>query len=348
MSTYDGVLLRNALGDKGDIPYVGGSVSRSPDIVPRGTTPYTDPAASLSGDNYDKDEGTLLTENADNYFYMRGKNLSTESISGDFYVYVMEPSLLIYPDQWQNKGLRIASSSVEDPVYHSPFASTASGGIAVTTDPFIWNPGAAGHYCAIGRVVSAKNPNPIPKTGDVNDLAAWIVKQGGYSWRNVDVVDKGVKWNRSTQYVQGGIGANMYILVTCTGCPIGSTIAFSCGVAGPNPAINLPPTTITKEQGFITGVYSEVPANYVSNMSISYVPNGNPLPGFDITMSAQYVVPPTHELYCYGRNLSGLGLPEGSDDPLHNKQIKHLREAELNNGHVGPDLAIQVGTQTYK
>jgi hypothetical protein len=342
MSTYDGVLLRTALDDKGDLPYKGGIVYLSPDIIPRGTDPYTDPQKTLS-DDYDKDEGTSLTKNADNYFYMRGKNLSTESISGNFYVYVMEPNLFIYPDQWKDKGLRVASSTEKDPVYNSPFPSTAPGQIAVTTDPFIWHPDTTTHHCAMGRIVSAKNPNPIPQTGTVSSLAAWIINQGGYCWRNLTIVDKGVQWNQSTNYKQGSIGAKMYILVTCSGCPVNSTISFSCGVAGPKPAIYLPPTPITTTQGFITGIHSEVPANYVSNMSITYVPSGPPLPGFDITVTAQYVPPPKDSLYDYGITLSEFGLPEGSHDSLHNKQIQSLRKAE----GIGPTKIIQIGAQTY-
>ena len=343
MSTYNGVLLRKALDDTGNLPYTGGVVSNSPDIIPKGLVPYSDPQKTLSDDYNNKDDGTSLTMDIDNYFYMRGKNLSQESIEGDFYLYVMKPNLLIYPDQWKDKGLRVASSTEENPVYNSSFPSTAPGKIAVATNPFIWNPDTTTHHCAIGRVVSAQNPNPIPQTGTVNDLAAWLVNQGGYCWRNLQIVDKGVQWSQSTTYTQGAMGAKMYILVTCNGCPINSTISFSCGVAGPKPQIYLPPTPITTTQGFITGIHSEIPANYISNMIISYEPSGSPLQGFEITVSAQYVVDNSNPLYAHGITLSKFGLPEGSDDPLHNKQIKSLRSLEK----MGPTQAIQVGTQTY-
>lgn len=332
MSQYDDVLIRDNLSDSGTIPSKG-ALSHSPDIIPYGLAPVNDPQTFFSG-NYSSDVGKSLVANARNYCYVRGKNLDNNSTSGSFYLYYSKASLLLYPDQWQNNALQTSTGAGSVPF------NVESNKIAVSTDPFTWEPQmiSGDHYCMIGRVVTPKHPNPIPQTGAIQDFAKWVSNNGGIAWRNVAVVNTGSPtWTQTVDYNQGTVGDKVQFLITCTNVPVGAKVSFSAGTPGPNPVINLDPTPVTNSSSFMVGCTCDVPANYQTKISYSYWANGTPPAGFSIKMSAQVVVPKDHENYAFAHTLEEIGIPRISDDPKHQEVLSALH------GAIGPGRVIVVG-----
>lgn len=338
MAQYQDILVRNSLTDQGIIPRTG-AMSHSPDIIPYGQEPVVDPQKFFSG-NYDQDVGKDLVAGAQNYLYLRGKNLGTDASSGEAYLYYAKSSLLLYPDQWESNQLKTSAGKDSVPV------SADAGKIAVTNDPFTWQPdvpGAGWHYCLIGRVATKKNPNPIPGTGDIQSFAAWVAQNGGIGWRNVAVVSAGAPtWTNEIQYDQGPKEDNVKFFVTCTNVPLGTYVSFSSGT--PNPGgipISLPKTEVTQNPSFIVGMQTKVAAGYSTKISYSYWSEGHAPPkGFKITLSAAIVVPPSNTaLYNLAYEPGALGF---------DKVLDYTPEGELveaDRGGIGPSRMIILGDQ---
>lgn len=329
MSTYNDLFLRDNLSSTGEVPGQG-TISTSPDLIPYGTSPVNDPVDFFT-DNYGSDVGQDLIANAQNYLYMRAKNLSDSATTGSFYLYYSKASLLLYPSQWQNNALSTSSGSNSVPI-----PSTAAGAIAVGADPFTWQPQMINddHYCLIGRIVTDAHPNPIPATGSIDDFAKYIAGNPGMGWRNVKVIDSGSPtFTMPVQYNQGSTSGTMSIIMTCTNVPAGAQVAFSCGTPGPNPVINLPQTQVTNASSFIAGVTSVIPANWNSTITYSYWANGtNPPAGWNITLMVVYFVNQENELFEKGLTFEELGLVEED----HREALK----SELG---IGPVKGIIVG-----
>lgn len=329
MSVYTDLFLRANLQDTGSIPATG-TPSSSPDIIPYGTAPVNDPGKFFS-DNYGSDVGQNLLANAQNYIYVRSKNLGTVAEAGTVSLYYAKASLLLYPSLWQNNILQTSNGLTAVPI-----SAPKANGIAVTTNPFTWQPQmiSGDHYCMIGQIVTPNNPNPIPPTGGIQDFAAWITNNRGMGWRNVAIVDNGSPtFVQSVQYDQGNLSGAMSVLITCTNVPVGASVAFSAGTPGPVPLVNLPPTQVTNAGSFVVGVSTNIPANWSSELTYSYWGNGTtPLPGWSIAMSVIYIVPSDNPLFELGLTLEELGL-DGEE---------HLRSLNESLG-IGPKRGILVG-----
>lgn len=334
MATYNDLFLRDNLNDQGSVPATG-TISTSPDIIPYGTSPVTDPTTFFTN-NYSSDVGKDLIANAQNYIYMRAKNLAAGAESGTISLYYSKASLLLYPSLWQSNILKTSSGSTSVPI-----SAATNGAIAVATDPFTWQPQAISgdHYCLIGRIVTAANPNPIPQTGNIQDFATYIANNRGMGWRNVAVITSGSPtFSQGVDYDQGSQGGNMTVLLTCTNVPKGAAVSFSCGTPGPNPPINLPQTTVTDSNSFVVGMSTVIPDNFKSTITYSYWANGTtPAPGWNITLSVVYFVPPTNSLFTHGVTFEQLGLKEHEHKPVFKDTIG-----------IGPTKGIIVGSHSTR
>jgi hypothetical protein len=329
MANYNDLFLRDNTSDTGSIP-ANPPVSTSPDIIPYGTSPVTDPTTFFTG-NYGSDVGQDLIANAQNYLYMRAKNLAAGAESGTVSLYYSKASLLLYPSLWQSNILQTSDGATSVPI-----SASTTGAIAVATNPFTWVPQAISgdHYCLIGRIVTATNPNPIPATGNIQDFATYIANNRGMGWRNVAITTAGSPtFTQNVNYDQGTQGGAMSVLITCTNVPVGAQVSFSSGTPGPTPPVNLPQTTVTNAGSFIAGVSTTIPANWTSNISYSYWANGTtPLPGWSIALSVVYFVPGGNSLYKLGKTFAQLGLKEEEHLPAIQSQIG-----------IGPVRGIIVG-----
>jgi hypothetical protein len=287
---YDSVLLRQNLQDTGTMPRTGGWTT-SPDLIAGGTTPITDPQAKLgSATSYATDPTVPVVHNGANYIYLRGKNLDTVAVPAEARAFYAPQSLFLYPQQWLQNAMKTQRGAD-----FSAITSIAPNAIGVTTDPLMWIPtDTYQHYCLVGFLSTAKHPfeSQKPPNGvtSLDDLAAWIGKNGGTGWHNVQFTDTNAPtFTNSTVYPGSSTPARVQFAITCVDCPAGAQVSFSCGTPLPNGQyINLPVTTIPSPSqiGFV--VEFDIPANWTSPISYSYYANGKPPAGqnFSVSMSA--------------------------------------------------------------
>lgn len=293
MAQYDGVLLRQNLEDQGIMPRTGGWTS-SPDVFAGGTTPTQKPEQVFSTpESYGQNPSQPVVDKAQNYFYVRGKNLNAAAQPAAARVFAAPQGLFLYPQQWLGNPLLTQAGLPK-----SDMGSIEPGAIGVTTDPLVWVPTDTGeHHCLVGFISTPQYPfgsqRPPNAVSSLNDLAAWIGKTGGAGWNNIQFTDAGSPtFTNSTDYAASDTPAKMQFAITCTSCPIGSEVSFSCGTPLPDGTyINLPKSTVTKstQMGF-TVVY-DVPAGWTSPISYSYYDNGlPPVDGnFAVALSASII-----------------------------------------------------------
>lgn len=341
MVQYNDLYMRCNLSDSGSVPR-SGTLSASPDIIPYGTSPVADPVTEFTN-NYSKDVGKNLTANQQNFIYTRAYNYAAGPAAGDIYLYYSPAALLLYPSLWSENTL-LTSQGAD----HVTVSASSANQIVVSNDPFTWVPQQISndHYCMVARVSTEANPNPVPQTGDINDFAHWISTNGGWAWRNVTVVTAGAPtFTRTMNYTQGDLAGTMQFVLQCQNVPVGAKVGFSCGTPGPTPLINLPPTTVTNGSSFVIGMVSNVPANFISNISYSYWANGNnPPPGFQISLMVTYYVPPKQTaLLKLARPMAYYGCHD--ENTLG---VEHAFGSNYKSVSIGPTPVILVGSDTTK
>lgn len=326
MAMYNGILVRQNLSDTGTIPRTGGWTA-CPDIIQAGTTPVADPVGAFAtADAWTKEITKAVVKNATNYVYIRGKNLGAEAQDGVARLFAARQSLFLYPSQWLQNPIKTQNDSETTPI-----ASLAPNAIGVTTDPFIWIPtDTSEHHCLVGFVSTASNPfesqQPPEAVTSLNDLAAWIAKTGGTGWHNVQFTDANAPtFTNKTHYPASSTPARVRFSISCTSCPIGSQVSFSCGSPLPFPDgkttyIQLPIVTVTTTSQIGFFVEYDVPAGWESDMYYSYYANGMPPvdSNFSVDMSASIVTSSPHSA-----NSLIAGLGHASDKVFTNHIAVH-------------------------
>lgn len=290
MAQYDGILIRYNLQDTGSVPRTGGWTA-CPDLIPWGTEPVQKPTSFFKG-NYDKNVGQALVAKAQNYIYVRGKNLTGSALTGTARVFFAPQSIFLYPSQWLQNTMKTTNGSET-----SDITDVAPNDIGVTIDPFTWIPSDINeHHCLITIVSTPDHPYESQLPGDnitsLNELAAWIAKTGGTGWHNIQITTAGAPtFTNSTKYPGSSTAEQVMFTLTAENLKIGTEISFSCGTPLPDGTyINLPKTKVTKETQFQVSLTYDVPAGWESEMSYSYYENGlGKLPGFRVSMSASVV-----------------------------------------------------------
>jgi hypothetical protein len=311
MATYNGIFMRSALNQSNIVPRAGAQ-SGSPDIIPYGLQPPKENPETFFRSNYDKDVGQLLYAKQTNLIYLRGKNYSGETIDDKDatrpHLYWTKASLLSYPDDWTE----LTATGSGNP----PTLRAGAGEIGVINEPFLWKPDdiVADHYCMIAQVPSPGYDNSIPNTTKINDLAAWVAKSGGVAWRNVTIVnaDRFKLTGERLHYIQGSEASAMEFSIKCTNIPIGSRVSFFAPVPGPVPPIALDWTTVSTYPSFSSGIESDVPAGYISDVYFNMeAPEGvKELPdGAKIAIQAFYTVSQENPLYAFAKTRAELGIP---------------------------------------
>ncbi len=293
---YNDLFTRANLSSVGVVPQQG-SPSASPDIIPYGTQPVADPQQFFTT-NYNADPGKNLEGGQYNYIYLRARNLSSSAANGTAYMYYSKASLLLWPSLWSQNQLQTSQNNGSTTI-----SAPAQGAIAVATDPFLWSPAPISddHYCLVSRISTTAHPNPIPADfSSMDQFAQYVLANPGVGWRNVSVVD----FNNAPSLqlavnLTCPIATPLYILLDAVNLPTGTSVAFSCGTSGPQPPINLPQTQVTSTS-FVTGVLSNVPANFSSSIIVSFWRNGLQVPaGASLTLYAGYPVTSDNALAQY-------------------------------------------------
>ncbi len=329
MTKWTDVYARTAFNDDGTYPRQ--ATSSSPDIIPYGINPAENPDDLFVINNWDKDLGKTLDARILNYLYFRVANLSDKKQTGKLYLYYSRASMLLYPNFWENNVLR-----TQDGKDYYEFEVDKNGKIVSGTDnkqgTFVWKPEMItdDHYCLVGRIVTLEHPNPVPKTGDIDDFASFISTNPNYAWRNVTVIDRNSPTaSIDVHYDEGNLDAEIYFMLTCKNLPIGSEVMFSCPTTGPEPLIHMEKTKITNPQNQVFGVKCHVPSNFVGDITYSYWANGlKPSKDFSITLEAIYIPNENSRLH-------ELGVCK----PLH---TFGLQDEPAANG-IGPKVGVRVG-----
>ncbi|RKH21530.1 hypothetical protein D7Y13_04365 [Corallococcus praedator] len=302
---YDDLFFRTNMWDVGQLPSPPDAYE-SPDIIPSGIYPTNNPQAYFSS-NYNQDVGQSLVIDGPNYIYLRTKNLASGAQSGKVSLYYTPTSLLLYPNKWQNNALKTSDQQLQVFVQ-----ATQPGDIAVTDNPFVWEPSAISgdHYCLISRVSTPKHDNPIPQVGSYTDLTAFILNNPGFGWRNVSLTSaNSPTFDTTVDYTQGTEAGSITFQLECTNVPGGASVAFSAGTPGPDPLIVLEKTTVPQNNGsWNTSVTCDVPANYQTNITYSYWANGTtPQPGFKLRLKALSYVDQSSQFFHLLRTPQQLG-----------------------------------------
>jgi hypothetical protein len=318
MAAYNGILVRQNLGDSGTVPRTGGWTA-CPDIIQAGTEPVVNPAGTFTTPTaWIQDVTKPVVKNATNYVYIRGKNLGSAAQAGIARLFAAKQSLFLYPSQWLNNPIKTQNDSDTTPI-----ASLAPGAIGVTTDPFIWVPSdTSEHHCLVGFVstptISFESQQPPAGVASLDELAVWISKTGGTGWHNVQFSEAGAPtFTNKTHYPPSSTAATVRFSISCKSCPIGSQVSFSCGRPLPNGEyIKLPPVTVTTEKqiGFFVEVV--VPAGWESDMYYSYYAHDKPPVDnqWSVTMSGSIV---TSAQASANSLIAGLGLSSLEVFPDH-------------------------------
>ena len=309
-TTYNDVYMRDHLGDTGQIP-ASGAWTCSPDIIPNGTELIQDPVTTLTK-TYDSDVGKPTSLNNQNYFYVRGKNLSTGPQTAKFELYYCPQHLFLFPSFWMENQL-LTSDGQKQVSASAP----AAYDIIVPDQPFTNVPTSQEHHCLIGRVITNEHPNPLPvNITDMDALSKYILDSPNMSWRNVVLVQKDIP--TFTHYFDLDVGdaeCRVLLGIRCNNITVGSSVAFSCGTpipSGPDKGkyIELVKTAVSQPNIFLGQEEFNFPAGYRSNVSYSYWAKAPIQEGWVVNFEAIQIFDNSHPLYSRAKCLTELGYPE--------------------------------------
>jgi hypothetical protein len=333
---WDDLYFRHNFDDTGMYP-TSGSLSASPDIIPLGSAPVSDPSYLISDGNWGKDYGNSTNASEANYIYLRGQNLSDADVTGaKLYLYYSPASLLLWPSDpldpkkgWAKNPLQTSNGA------KSITVSPKAGARFVTPEGFMWvpQPISNDHYCLVSRVSTDKNPNPVPELGTITDFAVYISEHPDMAWRNVVTINP-ANPESTTQmnYSQGTEGGDVYLIMRCENVPDGSAVSFSSGTPGPDPMIYMQKTTVVNTVGsdgvprFSLTLLTNIPANWSSNIAYTWYSEGkNPLPGLKVWFEAI--------------------MPTTTDHPVLGSYARPLAEFGIEAPQIGPTAGIKLGSQ---
>ncbi|MCD5362742.1 hypothetical protein [Chromobacterium aquaticum] len=300
MSTkWNDILIRKALNDTGITPYTGGTWTNSPDIIPNGISVEPHPQQAFGAKTYNADVGKPTIFMQQNYFYVRGKNLSSGADSGKIYLYYCPQNLFLFPSLWSKNQLK--TSSNQD--YVQVVANDVNE-VTVTPEPFTFLPTSEIHSCLITRISTANHPNPLPPDGEIStmaQLASYIASHPNMGWRNVTLVNKGIPtytdhFTLDTTSLRPGTEYQFLIGLSYKGLTPGSILAFSSGTpipSGPDKGriIQLPPTPVDQSDGSLGTSYLTIPAGFKTSVSFTYTAKPPIQQDWSVQFFAIYVLP---------------------------------------------------------
>jgi hypothetical protein len=311
--------FRHNLADTGLYP-TQGTQSASPDVIPLGAKPVSDPSYLIADSNWMKDYGNSTNASESNYIYLRGRNLSSRETEGELFLYSSPASLLPWPTDpadpsrgWANRPLRTSDGKP------SVLVRPKAGERFVTTDPFRWipEPISNGYYSLIGRVATAEHPNPIPDFRTMPEFAKYISEHPNMAWRNVVTINpSGPATTTTVSYSQGDLAWEMVFVLRCENVPDGSRVSFSSGTPGPSPLIEdsavVRNRQTSKGPTFTLALVTYVPAGWHSDIAYTWHSEGKvPVPGMRIYLEALMAIPVGYQaLASAGRPLTEFGVPQ--------------------------------------
>ncbi|WP_141585209.1 YncE family protein [Actinomadura sp. WMMA1423] len=282
---YQGLFLRDQLGQTPAGGTPAGVLSDCPDIWPSGQQPLKDPAVTLVGGYGNASPNQVFTsaKGAANFIYVRGLNTVDGRHRARVWLYYLngegDTSLILWPNNWLNNGLR----AVETGHGYIDVASATLNDVDYTYPPFVWDAVPLdGHYCLVAWVENDPDENPddprsrIGSIGTMAELAAFISGHPNLGWRNVVQVptETNATWTQQMWLTGPPTGGRFYAGVQLTGIPTDGSFAFS--IVGPDPnnpkgTVNVPKTPVTdKNQTYMVPIDWTGHHDYKTQMVLTY------------------------------------------------------------------------------
>ena len=288
-TNYDGVFLRNALGDENTLPRTGEHDTASPDVIVAGSVPIENPQAAY-GETYGRYVGAKPAYNETNYLYVRGKNYATDQVVGNATLYWTYARQLDDPGSWTQ--LSTAEGN------NASALAAASEDVGVTGTPFTWEmekPSSGNPYVLIAVVSDPNNPDPVPdyrRQHNPPPFADWQSEQGGVAALQLAVPTPPPS---KTTYSLSGLVVigndakeNLQFSIELDNAVVGDEI--SCTVDAPDISggkIGLGDTTITKAN-MTAGFQATVDADFSGTATVEYAAKDTsspPFPTISLTVS---------------------------------------------------------------
>lgn len=298
-ATFNGVYMRPNIANGGAIPALS-PVCTSPDIWIGGTTPVGNFQTALATTaSYQTESSSNITENSDNYIYVRGMNGTSATQTRSVQLYYSPNAVIQWPGEWQNNVIKTDQGNTT-----ANITGLAPGQVGVADQTFLWPnvpppSGASDHYCLFAQFNDANNDNPFPDIFTQVDMAALVMNNLAWGWRNVTLVAGG----QSTYQLevpltipQNMATAVYSLLVNPTGF-LNWTVWFTCSQADAdgNP-IQLSPTTIVQNGASYGAPSCRLAGGFNAIVTIYMQSNGNPSSaGAKIPLTCTYQTAP-HEV----------------------------------------------------
>lgn len=292
MSTYTDFFFRSNMSATGNVP-APSPLYRSPDIICAQTSPIEGFRTVLK-DNYATQAytGDILI-GYENYFYVRGKNLSAKTVNRQISLYYTPSALINWPSQWIDNVL-----TTDQGHQISQMTDVAPGAVGVAPDTFLWKPGpvpgGSDHYCMFSYATDPTNPQPIPGSDGMSvvDMAALVSTNLNIGWRNVSAItNQPPTWTKNHDlslpaYV--GHAEKVAITLTCDKV-VGASVAFQgSNYDGADKPVKLDKTTIT-DDGQIVGKSVTLQPGFQCVLTVDFWSNGLTFPpGAGVTLGISF------------------------------------------------------------
>ncbi|KMN36459.1 hypothetical protein VI26_06315 [Chromobacterium sp. LK1] len=255
------------------------------------------PQQAFGAKTYNADVGKPTIFMQQNYFYVRGKNLSSGADAGKIYLYYCPQNLFLFPSLWSQNQLKTSS--------HQDYVQVVANDVnevTVTPEPFTFLPTSETHSCLIARVSTPNHPNPLPQDGEIGtmaQLANYIASHPNMGWRNVALVNKGIPsytnyFTLDTTCLKPGTEYLFLVGLSYKGLTPGSILAFSSGTpipSGPDKGVVIqhPPTPVDQADGSFGTRYLTIPAGFKTSVSFTYTAKPPIQQGWSLQFFAVYL-----------------------------------------------------------
>jgi len=181
MPFYDGLLMRDSLGDTGVVPSPGYPYY-APDVICHDQV--ANPQQFFSG-NYSGDPSQPVQLGSHtNLLYTRAMNLSTSVKSGwSIHLYRASSSLFLNPSIWRNNV--VSTQSGQSSV---PLADVQPNAVVVAGEPFILDALASNLFCLIAIASSSPSPSIPSGFSAYADYISWVRQNQNVCGRNLSLV----------------------------------------------------------------------------------------------------------------------------------------------------------------
>ncbi|MCW3845688.1 hypothetical protein OF829_00435 [Sphingomonas sp. LB-2] len=243
------------------------------------------------------DIGQPVVNNANNNIYIRCKNISGATMTGNANLYYANSSLFLYPTSWIPVNLPVTNNNF---VTTSGTVSTSlpNAMIGLVQSPFTLGgiPNNA-HYCFIAVVNNNGVPTTIPPSFASNAaFALWVSSSPNVAYRNIvlNAGSPGRVVNYTTFGNANSFASQMIFSVVGTNVPANSTWSAQCSDARLPQPFN---ASGTFSSSGTASTQLTVPANIAGGnplMSMAWTfatPNGQPFPTNTSFAISYYQVP---------------------------------------------------------